>query len=243
MTNFLNDTEDPTSPTHTNTSSSSSSVFDELNNIFTDFDKNMETTIKRTPRLPTAEEFLGDFENAFNTKLNTLLATSGILGAAGGLGPNEAEFARNVLFPSLMAQYQGRLGAIAKTGQSPFRTADGGSSYSSSVSNFGQSSNSTGTRSRSGTETTTSKDSDGNSVTNSGPTSSTGNVNDTETTSGHTTDNQTIQEDILLPKIMPMDFLDEVLTPGAVRVAYEGSRRGAGNFQSAGTGTTIARRV
>lgn len=205
-------------------------MFSDMSTIFTDFNKNMDTYIKRTPRIPTAEEFLSDFENAFNTKLAELS------GGIGGLGSNELEFARNVLMPALFSEYQGRLGAIAKTGQSPFVTAPGGKSYSSSNT----SSTSTGTtvkNSAGASQTVGGKSGAPSTQTESGRSQ----TDSTET--GNVSGTETIEEDILLPKVMPLDYLNEVLSPAVIKVNYEGSRRGAGQFQSSGTGATIARRV
>jgi hypothetical protein len=227
--------------------SSGDSVTNTLSTIFTDFDKNMDTYIKKTPRLPTGAEFLSDFENAFNTRLNDLLSGPGADGLAGSLGPNEAEFARNVLFPQLFSQYQSKLGQIAKTGASPFRTAPGGKSTQTIRSRGGSSTNRHGTRDTSGggTRTSTTTDDEGNTTTTISDSGEGGreNFNETDTESTSIDENQTIEEDILLPKVMPLDYLAEALTPAAIKVAYEGSRRGAGQFQSAGTGATIARRV
>ena len=221
------------------TSTTSDTRFSNLSEIFTNFDKQMDTYIKRTPRIPTAEEFLSDFENAFNTKLAEL-------GTFGGLGSNEMEFARNILMPALFSEYQGRLGAIAKTGQSPFRTAPGGKSTSSSRTN----SNSTGTsveNSSGASDTVGGSASSGPGGLQTGSTSGqqTRSGRDSTTTheSGTVSGNETIEEDILLPKVMPLDYLNEVLSPAVIKVNYEGSRRGAGQFQSSGTGATIARRV
>lgn len=256
MTNQLTSFRD--SSESTSSSRSSSGTSSEVSRMLTDFTKNMETTIKKTPRLPTAEEFLANFENAFNTVLSDL----GSFGS-GGLGPNEAEFARNVLMPALFSEYQARLGDIARTGQSPFRTAYGGASKQTSRSNIGQSSQTTGTRdsrsdqsgsqNQSGSSVSTTVNPDGTVSTTYGNNSSGGGYSDNESTrgnidnvenqSGVINENQTIEEDILLPKLMPEDFLKQVLTTGNVKGAYEGSRRGAGQFQSSGTGTTIARRI
>lgn len=227
---------------NTTSSRSGGSTEDTLSTIFTDFDKNMDTYIKKTPRLPTGAEFLSDFENAFNTRLAEIMG--GNFGGQGiaGLGPNEAEFARNVLFPALFSQYQAKLGQIAKTGQSPFVTAAGGKSYQTSRSSGGQSSNSRGNTRSSTSETRTTTGPDG-SVTDTVTGGGEQNTNRTETESINVTENQTIEEDILLPKVMPLDFLNEVLTPSNVKVAYEGNRRGSGQFQSSGTGVTSARRV
>lgn len=229
-----------------NRTSSTTTAIDEVTSIFTDFDKNMETYIKKTPRLPTGAEFLADFENAFNTRLSDLGAGFGGLGSGGGLGPNEMEFARNVLFPALFGEYQSRLGDIAKTGASPFITAPGGKSTVNTRSSSGQSSSSRGTTNRGTASSSSGSVSSGDGSVATGGSedeSSTINFNRTETESGNVNENQVLEEDILLPKVMPLDFLAEVLTPAAIKVAYEGSRRGAGSFQSAGTGATVARRV
>lgn len=195
----------------------SMSGLDSLTTIFEEFDKRMETKIKKTPRIPTAEEFLADFENSFHTKL------ASFSGGYSGLGPNELDFARNVMMPAIFSQYQSELGKIAQTGQSPFITKPGGSGY--------QTSDSTGTSTTNRSQSTSGSGSEDSSA----GTKATENFSISENTE--------IAEDILIPKIMPMEILDKLLTPGAIRIGYEGSRRGAGSFQSAGTGTVSARRV
>jgi hypothetical protein len=233
-------TTEPTTTTQTSTGSQSSAL-NTLTSIFQDFDSKMDTYIKKTPRVPTGQEFLADFENAFNTAL------SGLINGSTGLGPLESEFARNVLMPQIYSMYIAELGKIAKTGQSPFTTAPGGKSFQTSKSSGvettagGNSSSSTGTKTSSGTTT----DQDGYVFKQSCSTS----VNDSQTESNDVTKNinkfesQTVEEDILVPKVMPLDFMKNLLTAGNIKAAYEGSRRGAGQGRGAGTGTVSARRI
>lgn len=85
----------------------------QLEQMFKQFDKLLRPAMPKIARLPTASEFLSDFNNALDTRLSEL--------SAQGLGSNELEFARRFLSDDLRAEYQGALGTMAKmTGQSPF---------------------------------------------------------------------------------------------------------------------------
>lgn len=160
------------------------------------FQQGMAGAAPRTPRVPTQEEFLADFDNAFDRALANV--------GEGG-GTNEMEFARRVLKPQLLSKYTAQLGAQA----APFRlSGDGG------VGGQGA----------------------GLPITSGGGAGA-GSIQGNLAAFGID------RSSVVLPTIMPGDFLAGELTAGQIKLAYEGSSRGAGQFRSAGTGTTVARRT
>jgi len=80
-----------------------------------------QTIVSRTLRppvpdvtkLPTPEEFLGDYSTAYATHIEGMRK-------AGQLTSEEADFANNVMKNDLYQQYMARLGEFAKSGISPF---------------------------------------------------------------------------------------------------------------------------
>lgn len=94
------------------------------------------TVTTRSPRLPTAVEFLSDFNNAWAAAIQELNP------AAGGITGDMLDWANNNLKNDLMQKYTAALAAIAEKGESPYY--QGPASITSTTKN-------------SGTDTTTNK--------------------------------------------------------------------------------------
>lgn len=227
-----------------------------LQDIFKEFSELIRPPVPKVARLPTAEEFMADFDNAFATKLEGI----------GGLNPEMARFARTEMAPMLLSKYTARLGDIAKTGQSPFyltevsreqRGIGPGSPAGQALEAALGPGVQTPTRISAGGPTrietvpggTVGSD-EGLLALREGQQSEMlqrklSQVQQIEAAQRQIEDiGQGIpREFIALPKIMPTQVLDELLTEQSIKVAFEGSRRGAGQFAGAGTGTTVARRV
>lgn len=161
------------------------------------FNKAMAQAAPSAVRLPTSQEFMSDFGNAFDAALGGIGTRPNTPGGGdiGGGITNELDFARRVMQPALMSQYMGELAKQAQP-------------YQASEAEYGVAGQ--GTSAVSGAD-----------LAKYG-------IN---------------RSSVALPTLMPADFLKQHLTAEKIKMAYEGSSRGAGQYRSAGTGTTVAQRV
>ena len=186
-------------------------------------------------------------------------------GAVDGLGPEQMRFARTELAPAFLSRYTAELGKIAQSGQSPF--------YLSEVSRAQRGIDSGSPAGQAldaalgpGVDQPTWVTAGGPTRIVSIPGATAGGAASGGSAAGgqsamlqqqlaHFQEIEAAQkqiqetgegvprEFIALPKLMPGDFLSKEMTPGNIKMLYEGSRRGAGSFASSGSGGTVARRV
>ena len=88
----------------------------QLQEIFKEFSVYMRPPSPQVARLPSADEFLSDFNDAFSM----VLADPNFQLGMSGLTPDQREFARTVYKEALLGKYTGALGQLAMKGESPF---------------------------------------------------------------------------------------------------------------------------
>lgn len=171
----------------------------QLNNTFSNFQDMMQPSLPKVERLPTAQEFLSDFNNAFDTRINQL-----------GLSPDVAAFARSFVKSKMMSQYTGVLGSMAQGGASPFQLT----LVTPSERGAGAVSADPGIQAKIQRD---------------------GSIQSAAQAAGFT------NEYVAMPKVMPLDFLNQELDAGTITMLYEGSRSGAGQGQDRGATQAVIR--
>lgn len=155
-------------------------------------------------KLPTAEEFLGDYQNAFSTQVSDLRAS-------GQLTSQEADFATNQLQSKFLQMYTGKMGDLAKSGVSPYTLGEV-------------------TREQRGTASGTPAGNALDAAYGTGvttPTTLTGTSADVTAQTGEI-GTGVAQEFTSQPVIKPLDFLQQTMTAASIKLAYAGSQYGAG---------------
>lgn len=155
-------------------------------------------------KLPTPEEFLGDFQNAFATHIEELRSSKQISNEA-------ADFATNQLQSAYMAKYTAKLGELAKAGVSPYTLGEV-------------------TREQRGTAPGTPAGSALDAALGQGVTTPTTISGISSDVSKQASDIGTgvPQEFTAQARIKPLDFLQQMLSPTSIELAYAGSQYGAG---------------
>ncbi len=155
-------------------------------------------------KLPTPEEFLGGYEEAYATHIEGLRAS-------GGLSAEEVQFANEILRNETYQKYLAKLGEFAKSGLSPFTLKE----VSREERGIAP-----------GTPAGAALDKAlGPGVTE--PTTITGTGN--EVAEAMDTAGQGVpKEFISLARLSPSDFLAQTLSPTDIKLAFAGSASGAG---------------
>jgi hypothetical protein len=169
-----------------------------------------QTIVSRTLRpptpsvatLPTPEEFLGGYNEAFATHIGSM---------AGQLTKEEIDFANNEMKNGTYQTYLGKLGEIAKSGTSPF-----------SLQEVSRAERGIEPGSLAGAALDKAL---GPGVTE--PTTVTG-KSDVVSEAIDTAGQGVPKEFISVPKYKPLDYLQQNLSVEAIKVAYAGSPQGAG---------------
>lgn len=155
-------------------------------------------------KLPTAEEFLGDYQNAFATHIEGLRS-------GGQLSNEEADFATNQLQNEYLQKYTARMGELAKTGVSPFTLGEI-------------------TREQRGVGAGTPAGAALDKALGPGvkePTTISGLAADVSK-QAQDIGTGVSQEFTAQAVIKPLDFLTQTLSPTSIKLAYAGSQYGAG---------------
>jgi hypothetical protein len=167
-------------------------------------------------KLPTAEEFLGDFQNAFATHITNMKAS-------GSLTPQEAEFATNQLQNDYLQKYTGKLGQLAAAGVQPYTLGEVTREQRGTASGTPAGNALDLAYGKGVTEPTTISAS-------SGPKE--------QQSAGNKVSMQAAEIGTGVPQeftstavIKPLDFLQQQLTPASIKLAYAGSQYGAGKVQ------------
>lgn len=100
--------------THPKQGQLESTTVSDMNTLFKQFQTLTRPAVPQVARLPSPEEFLSDFNTAYDTVYNE----ANLEGA--GLSPEERDWAKSEYKASMLQRYTGEMGKIAQSGQSPF---------------------------------------------------------------------------------------------------------------------------
>jgi len=155
-------------------------------------------------KLPTAEEFLGDYDQAFSTYIEGMRQS-------GALSKQEAEFAYSSMRPQFFQKYTSKLGEFAQSGQSPF-----------AMKEISREERGVGPATEAGKALEAAL-----GVGVKVPTTITGTAQEVSAKA------QALGEGIpreftTVARVAPLDFLRTAMTPESIKIAYAGSQEGAG---------------